>query len=222
MPNTKTKKVKKGKKVTALRALPRATFVPSSKTITMTYNSQLSITEGAAGLGGTYFYRLNSPYDPDASGVGASATGYSTWSALFLNYKVHRATARVRGVVTGMSTGFANVIIAPVPGQPVVPSGKQFWRSIRGNQLQTVVNMTAGGKNMANFTVTYDLAKAAGVTKEQYANDMDFSGTIASNPARQIWLLVATDSVNSSSVVTFTYDIDITYLVEWFNPIPMQ
>jgi hypothetical protein len=78
----------------------------------MTFASSGGVAESAAGSGATYFYRLNSVYDPDATGVGASAIGYTTWAALYLNYKVHKVTVRVQGTVTGMSAGsFANVII---------------------------------------------------------------------------------------------------------------
>lgn len=189
----------------------------------MTFASSGGLAETAAGSGATYFFRLNSVYDPDATGVGASAVGYTTWSALYLNYKVHKVTVRIQGTVTGLSTGaMASIVLAPVPNQPVVPANKQTWKMIPGAKLKTVSNNSVGGVNMYNITSTYDLAAVARVTKQQYENDLDWSGVVGSNPARQTYAMFAVDGVNTSSVTTAVFNVQITYQVEWFNPVPMQ
>lgn len=203
--------------------LPLVAFVPSAKRILMTFSNSHSITETAVGLGANYFYRLNSPYDPDATGVGASAIGYSTWSALFLNYKVRKVTVRIQGVASGLSAaGFANVTVAPVANQPVVPANKQTWKMIRGSRIFPIAPVAVGGKNVVTTAANYDNAWIAQVTKQQYDVDMDFSGQVGSNPARQNYLMVAVDSVLSTTAATLAYNIQITYEVEWFNPVPMQ
>lgn len=189
----------------------------------MTFAQASSITESAASTGVSYFYRLNSPFDPDSSGVGAVATGYNTWSGLFLNYKVHRVTVRVQGLASGISAiGFLNVTLAPVPGQAVVPANKNAWKSIRYNRIYQLALGSSGGRNMFSYTRTFDLANIAQVTRSQYANDMDFSGAVGSNPARQLFFMVAADSVFSASVGTLAYQIQISMEVEWFNPTPLQ
>jgi len=205
------------------RNLPLVTTTPPSKHILMSFGASGGVAESAAGSGVTYFLRLNSVYDPDATGVGTSAIGYSTWSALYLNYKVNRVTVRISGTVTGLSAGaFANVTLAPVASQAVVPSNKQTWKMLPWAKMKTLTNNSVGGTNMFALTASYDLSKVTRVTKQQYANDMDFSGQVGSNPARQAFALVAFDSVGSSSVMTANYNTFITYEVEWFNPVPMQ
>lgn len=205
------------------RSLPLQTTTPSSKNILMTFASSGSLSESAAGSGASYFFRLNSVYDPDATGVGTTATGYSTWSALYLNYKVHKVTVRVQGTVSGLSAGsFANVVLAPVANQAVIPANKQTWKMIPGAKLRTVANNSVGGRNMFSFVANYDNAKVARLTKGQYSNDMDWSGLIGSNPARMNYVFVAVDGVYTSSVTVLAFNVQITYLVEWFNPVPMQ
>lgn len=205
------------------RHLPLLTVTPSSKRILMTYSAVSAQVEAAAGIGITYFYRLNSVYDPDASGVGTSALGYSTWSGLFLNYKVRRVTARVQATVRGMTAGsIATVTVAPIANQAVVPSNKLTWASVRGAQVRYVANATEGGRNLAQFVMTIDNAWVAQVTKQQYDVDMDFSGAVGSNPSRMNYLCVAAASAGSTTAATVVFNIQLTYEVEWFNPIPMQ
>lgn len=224
MPGKKNNKGgKRSKKVKNQRSLPLVTTTPSSRHIMMSFAASGGIAESAAGSGVTYFMRLNSVYDPDATGVGTSAIGYSTWSALYLSYKVNRVTVRVQGTVTGLSAGaFANAILAPIPFQAVVPANKQTWKMIPGARMKVLTNNSVGGSNMFNMTATYDIARVARVTKQQYKNDMDWSGQVGSNPARQVYCLIAFDSVGSSSVMTANYNTQVTYEVEWFNPVPMQ
>lgn len=204
--------------------LPCVAPQPKSMRQLMTYSAVATFGEAAAGTGGTYFYRLNSVYDPDASGVGAAALGYATWAGMFLNYKVHTATVRLQGTVSaGTGTSMLNgIVMAPVPYQAVVPTNKLTWRTLPGAKFKAVAPLTFGGPSIVNFTSTYDLAKITRCTKDQYQTDMDFSGAVGSNPTRQIYLLVGVDSIGSSTAVNITYSIQITYLVEWFNPIPVQ
>lgn len=189
----------------------------------MSFGTSVAVAESAAGLGGTYAFRLNSPYDPDSSGVGSSAVGYSTWSALFLNYKVRRVTARVQASVKGMAAGsMATVTVVPVAGQAVLPGNKETWKMARMAQFQNIVNANEGGKNIATFTMDLDNAKIACVTKQQYDTDMDFSGQVGSNPARQNYLIACISSSGSATTATMLLTIQLTYLVEWFNPVVMQ
>lgn len=223
MPNKQRNKRSKRAARRQNQPLPLVTTTPNSHNIMMSFAASGGITESAAGSGVTYFMRLNSVFDPDATGVGTSAIGYSTWSALYLSYKVNRVTVRIQGTVTGLSAGaFANVVLAPVPFQAVVPANKQTWKMIPGAKLKVLTNNAVGGSNMFSITASYDIARVARVTKQQYKNEMDWSGQVGSNPARQVYCLIAFDSVGSSSVLTANYNTQVTYQVEWFNPVPMQ
>lgn len=213
---------KKSSKKEQLVKVPRQSVIPGQRAV-LTFSTTLALAESAAQAGNYWFYRMNSVYDPDASGVGAVAIGYNTWAALFLNYKVRKVTLRAQGVVTGLSTGsFGNVVFAPVPNQMVIPANKQTWKVIPRSVLKTVTQATDGGRNMFMVERSYELHQLAGVTREQYRDDMDFSGAVGSNPARQIYLVVTIDSTGSTTAATLTSNVQLSYEVEWFNPTPMQ
>ncbi len=222
MPAKQNMRKSKGGQKRRVKNLPLVTTTPSSQRILQTFSYGAALTEGAAGGGVSYFYRLNSVYDPDASGVGTTAGGYSTWAALYLNYKVHRATVRIQGTGTAASGAFIQCVVAPVAGQAVVPSNPALRKMIPDSVFRTIVPQANGGKTTFEIVRSYDLAKISRVTKSQYANDMDFSGLVGSNPARQIYLMVAGLTGSSASVGTISFAIQITYEVEWFNPVPMQ
>lgn len=205
-----------------LRPVPHLSVVPSAKNIIMTFTSAFTVNEAAAGTGGVWFLRLNSVYDPDATGVGASAIGYSTWSGLFINYKVKRVTARVSGNYSGNNGGMGRLTLVPVPFQSVLPANAGTWPLLRQARSVVVGDQANGGKTVANFNVTYDLADIAGITKQQYAVDMDWSGQTGSNPARQLYLGLCLQSIGSAVVGRAFFTVMLSFDVEWFNPTPMQ
>lgn len=188
----------------------------------MTYYTKGSLSEAAAGVGAAYFFRLNSVYDPDASGVGSVAIPYNTWSALYLNYKVRRVTVRVMTQYDGAAGSMGRVTIAPVPYQPVVPANAATWVMLPQAHTQCLADATDGGKNVVEMVRSFDIHTAARVTKGQFENELDWSGQVGSNPARQVYLLLGVESVNSGSAGALKYSIYLTYEVEWFNPVPMQ
>jgi hypothetical protein len=222
MPQKKNNNRKGNRKPKRSALLPMVTTPPRTKNILMTYSINGSLLESAAGVGASYFWRLNSVFDPDQSGVGTTATGYSTWSALFLNYKVMRTTVRIRTGISGATGGMAQVTFAPVPRQAVVPASPTLWRSIKGGVSTLLTPIAVVGRNLYVHQQTYDLARVACVTKSQYANDMDFSGAVGSNPAREMFFMLGVQGVGGSAAANCLYSIDITYCCEWFNNTPMQ
>lgn len=203
--------------------LPLVASPPRAASVLMSYTGKHASTEGAAGVGAAYFYRLNSVFDPDATGVGTVAIPYNTWAGLYLSYKVRRVTVRVQAQMTaGSATSFGRVTVAPVANQAVVPANPATWTMLPMATTKPVAINTQGGRNVITFTNSYDLASVAKVTKQQYANDMDFSGAVGSSPARQLYLLIGCESIGSAVVGSFAFAVYVTYDVEWFNPVPMQ
>lgn len=206
------------------KSLPLITRPPESRRVLMTYAENVLMTESAVGLGVSYFWRLNSVFDPNASGAGGVCVGYNTWSALFLNYRVNRVTVRMtmgcHGGTLASATGFCT--LAPVARQAVVPSNASTWRMLPQAQSKLVAPIGAGGHNLAEFTATYDLPKLLRITPNQYMSDMDFSGAVGSNPAREAYLLTGFQGIGVSSVMTAVFTVSLTYEVEWFNPVPIQ
>lgn len=202
--------------------LPLVAAPPASRRVLSTYCTAVSMVESAVSVGTTYFFRLNSIYDPDSSGVGSSTLGYSYWLNFYQNYKVLRVTARIQSQTYGMSTGgIGTVVMAPIANQAAVAANPYAWRAIPFAKMQTQTNSNTGAPSTRSMVSTYDLAKVCHVTKQQYNVDMDYAGTASTNPSKQVFLLVALHSVGSTTPVTATVSVQLTYEVEWFNPIPL-
>jgi len=202
--------------------LPRAVPNPVSAHCVLGYSNKVNLIEPAAGTGSSHFFRLNSVYDPDASGVGSSALLYNFYAARFLNYRVNKATVRVQAaILSGLSGGFGEITLGAVPDQATIPSDPTTWKMIPGTVMKPISN-TAAGPAVAELVGTWDLAKLVRFTKAQYNTEADFSAPTGSNPARQVFAFVGGESIGSSSATTFTISYQITYVVEWFSPLPVQ
>lgn len=222
--NKNSRKAKRVSRQAPRRAghLPLVAQQPSAKRVLVTYGQAATLNESAAGSGVVVFYRLNSVYDPDLTGVGTAALGLGYWANFFQNYRVTRATVRVQATPTNMSAGgLATVIMGAVP-QSTMPATKQAWRATPTAKMGVAVNAASGGKNVVELTATYDMAKVLRVNQAEFRSDMDFTGGTASNPARAVNLFLSADSCGSATVVNVSYNIQITYEVEWFNPLPVQ
>jgi hypothetical protein len=218
--NTNNKQSKRKGNVAKMPTMVKATTYPPSKRTILTYPSKLVLTESAANTGATYFYRINSVYDPDFTGVGGNALGFTYWNQLYSNYKVRRVVARLSANLSGASSaGLAEVCLVPVANNATLPSNSSTWSLRPGVRSQY---LTLAGRQPSSITATWDIPTVLGVTKAQYDDDMDFTGTTSSNPARQAFFAVTLNVCGSATAGSIAYFLYITYEVEWFNPIPLQ
>lgn len=209
-------------KVWVQRHLPLSAPAPSSQRVLMAYSSDIGINESAAGTGGAYFYRLNSPYDPDFTGIGSSAVPYSTWSSTYQNYRVLKATVRATVTMPTATVGsFSTVTIAPVSAVAVVPSNPSVYKMIPYAVSRRIGRSADGGMKLAHIIATFNVPKVLHVTPAEY-KDMDFSGPNNGNPARQAFIGCLFQATGSSLAAGWFLSLCITYEVEWFNPYVLQ
>ncbi len=214
---TATKEKKSGR-MARVRAIPSTLQIvpPQSNRVYLSYVGYGTFTEGAAKAGNYSAYRLNSIYDPDSTGVGSSAIGYAMLSSGYGLFRVMRTRVILRifhSTTTGTST------VGLLPGlNSTYTSVISLWEGEPNARSKAIQGNTGGARGIAEFDVTYDLAKMAGVTAEQYRTDFDFSHLAGSNPARNMYVAVFGVG-NSSSVQTYNYSIRIIYEVEASQPL---
>jgi hypothetical protein len=202
--------------------LPCVAQVPASKRVLATYAANGVLIEAAAGAGTLYYYRLNSLFDPNLTGVGASTFGYSQYSAMYRNYRVIKATVRIQAVAAAMSSnGIANFVLIPLVGGITAPVNPFAWHCVPYARAYPLADKTNGGHNVLNACVTFDLPALNKVTKKEYETDLDWAGNITSNPVKAIDMAFGVYSTGSATAVTSGYTIQITYLTEWFSPFPL-
>jgi hypothetical protein len=174
-----------------------------------------SFTEAAAKVGGFSTYRLNSIYDPDFSGVGSTAIGYTTLATAYALFRIVRARVVVRIFLTSTGAGTVGVL----PGlNSSYTSVISTWEAQPNAHSKFVQGNTGGARSVGEFDITYDLAKIAGVTTSQYKTDFDFSHLAGSNPAKSLFVSVFGVG-NSTAVQSFSWSIRIVYEVEASQPL---
>jgi hypothetical protein len=187
------------------------------------YPTAFYITESAAGVGAFRYFRLNSAYDVDTTVGSTTMPGFAEWSSFFNNYRVWYTRVRLEGAVTGLGgNALATVCLVPNSFQATLPSAAGTWSVQPLSSHRSLVNTTSGGNNMVRFDRTFQLPSIMRITTSQYKNDMDFSGTIGSNPARQGYLAVTVAGLNSSSAVSLAVQLYIAMDIEFFNPIQLS
>ncbi len=217
MSKPKAAKDKKNGRMPRMRQVPTTLQVvpPVTNRVYLPFVGYGTFTEGAAKAGNYAQYRLNSIYDPDFTGVGATAIGYTMLSAGYALFRVLRCRVilRIHQTTTGAST------VGLLPGlNSTYTSVISLWEAEPNSRSKIIQGNVGGARSIGEFDVTYDLAKIAGVTAEQYRTDFDFTHGSGSNPDRNLYVAVFGVG-NSTSVQTYNFSIRLIYEVEASQPL---
>lgn len=199
-----------------------------TRRVVLTWCGKLNLLEAAAGAGVYNFYRLNGPYDPDASGVGNATPGLTAMYNLFRSMRVHKTTISFEGTVFNGGAGFSYsplVTMVPTAFQPVLPSNPDYWpvqRMARPLRVVSSSQYNAGqiGYNVRG-TATYVPHIVANLTKGQYNDEADYASPANSNPTRQLYVAVSL-STNATTPCYMGGLVRISYDIEFFDPWPLQ
>lgn len=196
---------------------------PLSRKVLLTYSSVINITEGAAGAGAARYFRLNGVYDVDTTLGSTSTPGFSEWAAFYQNYRVWKTRVRIEGFATGgVGATLAQVSLVPNGSAASLPANIYSWPVQPFAKSVNICYRGDGGMNKATLDSTFDLPKLAHLTSTQYANDMDFSASNSTTPSRQLFAAVTVVGFGSAAVVTLTFQIWVSMLVEFFNPVQLN
>ncbi len=177
----------------------------------LAYEATYGLTEAGAGLGVFQVMRLNSIYDPDFTGVGSTALGYSTWQNFYTRYRVLGARAIVRfanitgnAQIHGLMWGTNSTISATSLYWPAEP--QSMSRLSMGN---------TGSRSVTSFDRTFDLPRVVSITRQQFISEENYSGTFGSNPGNSIYLFVWMTGKLASVAQTANVEVRIIYDVEF-------
>jgi len=174
-----------------------------------------TIAELSAGSGAIYQFRLNSLYDPDYSGTGSTAQGYTAYSSLYGLFRVLRTRVIVR-FYNGTS---GNSTVGLLPSLNTTVSSTIGYLMAQPFAMSKVVQSNAGGyHSVASFDTVVDLARVAGVSNSQFMNDFDFTHTTGSNPAKSIYLTLFLAG-HSASIQSVGYELRLVHDVELSQPL---
>jgi len=195
-----------------------ANFTPSSRLtyVTMGYAGSYTMTESGAGTGAIYQFRLNSLYDPDYTGTGTYAQGYSAYNGLYQLMRV----VRVRAIASFYSGTSGNMTVGWLPSQSSVVAANFAYLEAQPFAKSVVLQgNTGGGHSVARFDQHFDLARVTQQTRAQYMSDQDYAAAPSSNPTKSVYLTCfLAGHAGSAQSVGFT--MRLVYEVEVSIPYP--
>lgn len=188
---------------------------PAFKKVFCGYKFLGTLTEPAASTGVIQQFRLNSLYDPDYTGVGTNALGYTALTGVYGLFRVVRTRVIARFAMS--TTGTATV--GMLPGlNSTVTSTFHFLEAEPNASSVMLQGNAGGGKSVHEFNKVYDLPKVCGITKGQYLTDFDFAHSTGSNPSKSVYLTVYLAG-NSGAAQTAIVNVRLIYEVECSQPL---
>ncbi len=218
MPNNKQKRnsraKNRGRKQQRTLPLFTTTGRPAIREV-LAYHQTGSLIEAAAGAGAFNTFRLNSIYDPDYTGVGTSAVGYSTKALFFGRYKVLRARVSVRFFG---STGGNSIVGVMFGGNTTFAANPLLWAVEPNSHSKLLQGNTGTTHSVVTFDMTVPIHKVVGITKKQFDIDLDYQSSFGSNPQLQAYATIWVYG-QSAAAQTVIYDVRISFDSEFSQPL---
>lgn len=189
---------------------------PSSRVVPLAYSDRPGLAEAAGGAGITYAYSLNSLFDPNATGTGNQPVGFDEISAIYGQYRVLRCSVRI--TFMNASTTVSAICGAFATYQPTAPANPDAWVCQPYGKTDRIEAM--GGMSSRVVEMDLDIPAVLGVTKQQYASDMDYVGTPSGSPTRQAYLMIYLRSYNASIASAGVF-VQLVYHTQFSRPIAM-
>jgi hypothetical protein len=160
------------------------------------------------------WYRLNSIFDPDGTGVGHQPLYHDQLANIYQAYRVHGAKVIVNISNASVSANIqTHIAFFPVRDDLTTPSS--IDQAVEQWRCRSVILPTDG--TSVTFAQYYDCAKIQQVSKLRYKSSDDFMAGMGANPTRDTNWHMLVQSRDQSSSVTVNYTIEIIYYVELFG-----
>lgn len=187
---------------------------PVIQRVDFAYASLRTVSEGSVGAGALSVYSLNSIWDPDVSGAGSSALGYSMYSNSFSRYRVLRA----RMIIEASCLTGGPVVVGYMCGpNTTIASDATTW-TVQTNAFSKLLNSNTPGAAMLRVNKMVSIPDVLGVQQKQFSVDFDFSGAFGSNPAKPAYLIVFVKGAGGV-VASALFNIRIVYETDLSQPL---
>jgi hypothetical protein len=182
--------------------------IPLKRVVTLAYGGQHSLAGGANSYAGNV-YRMNSLYDPDATGAGHQPRGFDqlvTSAGPYTKFTVTRCDVTAifkNGAADHAFVGLlaANYVLNPIDMDSVgevLEKSNTVWKHVMPSS-QTGQNVTV--------SASYDVAQFMGRPNILY--DEDCAGTSAANPSIQSYVMVFV--VCHTAIAACDVDVQLKY-----------
>ncbi len=189
-------------------------IVPAMFRGKMFYNTVLALAP-AAGAMATNVFRCNSVFDPDFTGVGASAFAYAQLAALYGRYRVLGFKAKVMFVNTSATVPLSLLLAV----NPVNTIGTSYTNACAQRYVWTDSISSSVGAGTKEHTIAGPISKFYGVPARQVRDEDDFAAVTGANPNNVVYLHVGAYSNAGAGGVNI--HVRIEYDVVWSLPLEM-
>lgn len=191
--------------------LPRTLGFPNRMRAKLRYSENgLQIAAGTAGFAGTYYFRCNSLYDPNNTGLGHQPLAFDEYANLYTHYRV--LSARITCTFFNEST--AQNMIVGIARRRDNGSVTDLNRIIEGGDVvYDHVTVETGGQGTKTLSLAIDPARWLGIP----SNDIDrLEALFTTNPDEQCYfcLFYACSDPNitpSGILANVTMDFDCVF-----------
>lgn len=219
--NNRARRSRRGKKsagtVMKARGLTSAPLIfPSQFRGRLNYDTLLQLAPAASAVAYNTF-RLNSVYDPDYSGVGTAAYGYSALAALYGRYRVLGYSVHIS--YTNLSTTLPLTVFAVAT--PVTTVGTGITQILSQRRTWFSGLSTANGNGTKEHSFSGPVGAIYGVPAAQVRNEDDFASVTGNNPNNGIYAHIGAFN-NGASAGTLNIQVRIQYDVVWSLPLELS
>lgn len=205
----------KGKKgpTRAVGFLKAPSLYPARRVGTLAYDAVFNLSPAASASAYNTF-RANSVFDPDFSGAGTTASGYTQLAAVYGRYRVLKADVECIWNNTTALPGMAFLIASPAntvgTSFTQIMAQKFAWCKQLGN---------VNGPHVAH-KVNFKMSTIYGTTEAAVLSEDDFAGLIGTNPNNVIFLHIGVTNATGTAFATAVFlQVRIMYTVEWSLPL---
>lgn len=186
---------------------------PKTMTTTMRYCSQISINPGLAGVPGYHYFRANSIFDPDFTGVGHQPLGHDVFEGIYHHYAVKRCTLTAKYLTTAASETEANMVCGVRIDKDTTtsPAGSGLNLIEQDNCAWAVIGPESG--KALTVSKTFDSVSFLGLQNAQLGSSL-VGADFGANPGESAYFQVfcfplrpTSDGATSDILVTMTYTV---------------
>lgn len=160
---------------------------------------------------GTFYFNLNSVFDPNRTGVGHQPYGHDQLAALYNRYRVISATYNITAY-----SGGSTIRVAAQPLNELYTTLPSLSAICENPRSKWMIQIPGGNTKMIKGKVY--IPSLVGRNKDQYMADDRYQAQAGSNPSELAVLGIFGADIGDLAA-TISCTITLSYTVEWFDPI---
>lgn len=165
---------------------------------------------------GVQSFRLNSMFDPDKTGTGHQPLFRDTMSGIYARYRINSVNWKLTCININQVQTLIGVTLTQDQGYN--PAANDFETNIeKRNTAWKFQSINTNGVVIKSNTKNH---RVAGIAKQSYIDERDYSAPVGTNPPLELFLQVYSQSVDLGET-TQHFMIEMEYNTTYYEPFTM-